>query len=140
MKKYPPEIVALASGILEQMRALLPGAKELVHDNYNGLVIAFGSSERAGDAVFSVVLYPRWVNLFFAWGAFLPDPDGLLQGQGKRVRHVRLQKPEDFDQPGLRALLNRAIEQSGLDLAGASRTIVIKSVSPVQRPRKRADR
>ena len=47
------------------MRARLPGATELVYDTYNALAIGFGPSEKASDAIFSIVLYPRYVTLFF---------------------------------------------------------------------------
>src|ERR1039458_9537409 len=66
--------------------ARLPGAVQLVYDNYNALVIGFGPSERASEASFSIVLYPRWVTLFFLQGAGLPDPRRLLKGSGKVVR------------------------------------------------------
>jgi len=37
----------------------------MVYDNYNALVIAFSPNERPSDAIFSIALYPHWVNLFF---------------------------------------------------------------------------
>jgi len=36
----------------------------------------------------SIALHPRRVNLFFLHGAKLPDPDGLLEGDGARVRRA----------------------------------------------------
>ncbi len=45
-------------------------------------------------------------------GATLPDPDGLLQGTGKRYRHVRLTTPADVEAPALRALLESAARRS----------------------------
>ena len=53
------------SWILKKMRARLPGAIQLVYDNYNALAIGFGPSERSSEAIFSIVLYPRYVTLFF---------------------------------------------------------------------------
>ena len=51
IERYTPEIGALARAVLARMRALVPGAVELVYDNYNALVIGFGPTERASDAV-----------------------------------------------------------------------------------------
>ena len=82
--KYTPAIGALARAVLDTMRARLPGAVELVYDNYNALAIAFGPTERTADAIFSIAMYPRWVSLFFVHGATLPDPQQLLQGSGRR--------------------------------------------------------
>src|SRR5436853_7421640 len=85
--KYTPEIGAFAQAALVKMRARLPGAVELVYDNYNALAIGFSPTERASDAIFSIALYPRWVSLFFLRGIDLPDPQRLLQGSGKIVRY-----------------------------------------------------
>ena len=46
LAKYSPEIRALASKALTKMRARLPGAFELVYDNYNALAIGFSPTER----------------------------------------------------------------------------------------------
>jgi len=40
--------------------------------------------------------YSEWVSLGFLKGARLPDPDGLLQGTGALVRHVKLTSPEEL--------------------------------------------
>ena len=82
--------MALAKAVLKKMRARLPGAVELVYDNYNALVIGFGPNERASDAVFSIALYPKWINLFFLYGAMLEDPKEILRGSGKQVRRLLL--------------------------------------------------
>jgi hypothetical protein len=44
---------------------------------------------------------------FFA-GAALKDPQGLLEGEGKFVRHVKVLKPSDIDETAFRALLRQA--------------------------------
>lgn len=65
LTKYSPKIAALGRAALKKMRQLLPGSFELVYDNYNALVVGFSPTARPSDAIFSIVLYPRWVNLFF---------------------------------------------------------------------------
>ena len=65
LDKYTPAVATLARACLAKMRARLPGAVQLVYDNYNALAIGFGPSERASEAIFSIALYPRWVTLFF---------------------------------------------------------------------------
>jgi hypothetical protein len=47
-------------------------------------------------------------NLGFYYGAELPDPEGLLGGTGKLLRHVRITRPEDVDRPALRRLVEAA--------------------------------
>lgn len=134
--KYAPEVAALARACLEKMRARLPGATQLVYDNYNALAIGFGPSEKASHAIFSIVLYPRWVTLFFLQGAGMPDPHKLLKGNGKVVRHVVLKSAADLDQPAIRELcavaLNSAVETIDPSLPGG---LVIRAISARQRPR-----
>src|SRR6516225_3921481 len=90
LAKYTPEIAELGTRVLAKMRKRLPGAVEMVYDNTYALVIGFGPTERPSEAIFSVALYPRWINLYFLDGAVLPDPKGLLVGDGKRVRHIKV--------------------------------------------------
>jgi hypothetical protein len=45
------------------------------------------------------------VNVQFADGALLPDPEGIVEGTGKRIRHVKCRTPDDVARPALRALL-----------------------------------
>ena len=135
--KYAPDIAAVARAALAKMRARLPGAVELVYDNYNGLAVAFGPTERTSDAIFSITLYPRWVSLFFVHGAGLSDPQKLLKGSGKTIRHIVLDDAAVLERPAVQALMAQAIERAAkpLDAARPNR-IVIKSISAKQRPRR----
>ena len=137
--KYTPEIGDTARAALAKMRARLPGAIELVYDNYNALAIGFSPTERASDVIFSITLYPRWVSLFFFRGADLPDPQKLLKGSGKQVRHIVLETAADLDNPAIKALMERALERSANPLDSANPgQIIIKSISARQRPRRPA--
>ena len=135
--KYTPEIGALAHSALAKMRTRLPGAIELVYDNYNALAIGFGPTERTSDAIFSIALYPRWVSLFFFPGVDLPDPEKLLKGNGKVTRHIVLKDAADLDKPAIKALMKHALERSDKPLNKTSPgRIIIKSISAKQRPRR----
>ena len=137
MKKYDPALAALAKAALAKMRKCVPGAMELVYDNYNALVIGFGPTARASEAVLSIALYPCWVNLFFLQGARLSDPHGLLQGEGSRVRRVLVRDAAVLDAPGVKALIAQAVAASPIPFPGPRRRhLVIKSVSARQRPRR----
>ena len=139
LDKYSPAVATLARACLARMRARLPGAVQLVYDNYNALAIGFGPSERAGEAIFSIALYPRWVTLFFLQGAGMPDPKQLLKGSGKVVRHIVLASAADLDQPSVQRLMAHALRRANpaIDPA-APGGLVIRSVSAKQRPRRPA--
>jgi hypothetical protein len=139
LSKYDPAIARVAKAALARLRKYVPGAVELVYDNYNALVVGFGPSERASEAVVSIALYPRWVTLFFLQGARLDDPARLLKGAGTRVRHVVLSDVAILDQPAVRGLIRQALATAVRPIdAKARRRMVIRAVSAKQRPRRPA--
>ena len=140
LAKYTPEMVKAANASLARMRKQVPGAIELVYDNYNALVVGFGPSERASEAVLSLAMMPRWVTLcFLQGGPNLPDPHGILRGSGTTVRNVRLASPADLDTPAIRALVGTALDRAKVPIdAAGKRRMVIKSISAKQRPRRPA--
>ena len=81
---YTPTVASIARGALARLRKQVPGAIELVGDRYTGLVIGFSPTERPADATLSIILYPRWVNLFFLRGAILHDPEKTASRIGHR--------------------------------------------------------
>jgi len=141
LAKYDGEIAELAEAIREEMRRLYPTALELVYDNYNALVIGFGPTERATEAIFSIALYPKWVSLFFLQAAGLPDPDKILRGSGSVAKHVVLASPDVLHYPAVRALMGEAAARAkvGFDPHGLHR-LIIKSVSAKQRLRRVAEK
>jgi hypothetical protein len=136
--KYTPSIAKEGRAALARMRALVPGATEMVYDNWNGLVVGFGPSARASEAVVSILMAPTHVTLCFIQdGPSLPDPDGLLKGSGNVVRHMRLASARDLDRPAVRALVKTAVARSDVPFAkGKRRELIIKAISPRQRPRR----
>jgi hypothetical protein len=133
--KFSDEVAAQIRAARAEMRRRLPGAYELVYDNYNALAIGYGGSEKLDDVVFSIACFPRWVRLFFFHGAELDDPDGRLEGEGAQVRSLKLPNLAVLDDPPVRALMDQALARRPIDPAGEGRTIV-KSISPNQRRRR----
>lgn len=137
LSKFDPAVAKQARAALAGVRAQLPGATELVYDNYNALAIGFGGSDRASDAFLSVAVYPRWVSLFFFPGTGLPDPQKLLAGSGSTVRHVKLRDGVTVTTPAVKALIAAAHAGAKTPLdAGSRRRVVIKSISARQQPRR----
>ena len=136
--KFTPSIAKEGRAALVRMRVLVPGATEMVYDNWNGLVVGFGPSARASEAVVSILMTPTHVTLCFIQdGPSLPDPSKLLKGSGNVVRHMRLTSARDLDKPAVRALVKTAVARSDVPFAkDRRRELVIKSISPRQRPRR----
>jgi hypothetical protein len=138
LAKFTPEVAALARKAIAALRKRLPGARVLVYDNYNALAVGFGPNERASEAILSIAVYPRWVSLFFLRGKGLADPRKVLRGSGNQVRHVVLESAADLDTPAIRALIAQAVAVSKTKVPSRGGSLVIKSVSAKQRPRRPA--
>jgi len=135
-RKYPPAIAATGRAAVTKMQRILPGWTAMVYDNYNALVVGFSPTDRPSDAIYSLALYPRWVNLFFLQGAFLKDPHRILKGGGKWVRSVRLESAADLDRPEIRALIAEARADAPPLKRPRRAALVIRSISAKQRPRR----
>ena len=92
---------AIAREWFEQMRRCGDDVVELIHDGCPTACV--------GDAAFAYVnAFRRHVNVGFFLGAGLPDPAGLLEGTGKRMRHVKLRPGADVDSKALAMLIAAA--------------------------------
>jgi hypothetical protein len=142
LAKYDPEVAAFARRALAKMRKLVPGAVEMVYDNYNWLVVGFSPTERPSEAIFSLVLPPGRVTLCFLQGAGLPDPGKRLQGSGNVVRNLRLYNAGEpdakvLDDPEVRDLINVALNRAKVPMLGKGRRkLIIRAISAKQRPRR----
>jgi hypothetical protein len=85
----------------EQMRACGADVRELLHDGHPTACV--------GDAAFGYVnAFRAHVNVGFFFGAMLDDPGGLLEGTGKRMRHVKLRPAQHVNAVALRELIAAA--------------------------------
>lgn len=135
--KFTPEIAALTHATLTKMRKRYPTALELVYDNYNALAIGFSPTERASDGIFSIAVYPRWINLFFLQGRTLADPKRLLKGNGNVVRHIQLPNATTLDNKDVQSLMKEAAAVARVPFPPkGEHRLIIKSVAAKQRPRR----
>lgn len=75
--------------------------RELLHDGCPTACVQ--------DAAFAYVdVFKSHVNVGFFHGASLPDPAGLLEGEGRRMRHVKLRPGAPVDAAALEALVDAA--------------------------------
>lgn len=111
------DIVALApaqEAVLRALRALAfelhPCLVEVSRPGDRAVSWGWGA-KKMSEAYAYALPYRSHVNLGFYRGAALPDPDGLLRGTGKAMRHVQVRDIEDVAVPGLRALMLAAREE-----------------------------
>ncbi|MDP3739157.1 MAG: hypothetical protein Q8R02_17335 [Hyphomonadaceae bacterium] len=136
--KYEPEIATLGRKAITHMRKRLPGAVCPVYDNYNALAIGFGPTAKVSTLPLSIALYPRWLTLFLMMGGALHDPKKLMTGKGPKIRSIRLDDGmATLKHPDVDALISAAVMHAGWKLDPKARgELIIKSISPKQRPRR----
>jgi hypothetical protein len=140
--KYEPAMAKFGKALRAKLRARLPGLSEIVYvyENQDALVISYSPTEHGFQGLCGFKLSPRCVELFFGQGAQLSksDPNKLLQGPGKTVRHVVLNTVADFDRAEIEALMAAALKLAKLRLdAGAKGSVIIKAEAQKQRAARR---
>ena len=101
MREHAGELGAIAQRWFEVMRDCGADVRELLHDGHPTACVA--------DAAFAYVnAFRAHVNVGFFRGAEIADPDGLLEGTGKFMRHVKLSPERDIDAWALIKLIETA--------------------------------
>lgn len=100
--KGPPNALSdLARPWFAKLRACGEDVRELMHDGYPTVCV--------DDAAFAhVAIFKAHANVAFFYGAQLSDPARLLEGTGKRMRHVKLKPGQPVDSVALAALIDEA--------------------------------
>lgn len=99
----------IAQPWFEQMRGCGADVRELLHDGCPTACV--------GDAAFGYVnAFSAHVNVGFFHGAALDDPAGLLEGAGKRMRHVKLRWAQPVNAAALGELIAAAYRDIRLRL------------------------
>ncbi len=112
------DLVQLASEplrpVMEQLRALVlaidPDSYEAVRLGERAASYGCGPRKMI-DGYAYIMAYRSWVNLGFFRGTSLPDPNGLLEGTGARLRHVKMRSVEDTARQGVRQLIEAALAE-----------------------------
>jgi hypothetical protein len=106
ISKNSPEIQA----VLSSLRALV---KEAVPDVVESFKWNIPCYELRGVFI-ALIAHRDHVNLEFHKGVSLPDPDGLLEGTGKRLRHIKIKVPAHLEQIGTATLKGYISEAAAL--------------------------
>lgn len=106
LESFPPEIAEIALLARSKILSLIPDAIEMVDPPSK--IIGYGFGRKYSQLICAIAPQAKHVNLMFSEGADLPDPTGLLEGTGKRARHVKLRQAADLEAEGLDQLLEEA--------------------------------
>ncbi len=104
LKGHTPQVAKLAESLRELVQTAVPDIQEQVKNGY----AVYGIKE----VVLAITVHQNHVNLQFYYANGLSDPEGLLEGKGKRLWHVTIGQPEDLRSGYLSRLVREAVEHS----------------------------
>jgi hypothetical protein len=98
LSERAPELGAIARRWFVRMRDCGDDVRETMHDGCPVACVA--------DAAFGYVnVFKAHANVGFYFGAELHDPAGLLEGSGRRMRHVKVRADSELDSTALSSLI-----------------------------------
>ncbi len=101
------KIKEIARGLRKLIFEVYPPVVEVVWEKQG--ISGYGSGVKKMSEQFCyIALLKNHVNLGFYYGVDLNDPTGLLEGTGKKLRHIKIRSPAELKNPELRHLIQRA--------------------------------
>jgi hypothetical protein len=100
-------IAATARALRSAVQDAIPSAVQTV--DAPDRLLAFGTGPKLRDMLFAIIPHTGHVNLQLADGADLPNPGGLIEGTGKRVRHIKVRSVEVAGSPAVRAIIDAQV-------------------------------
>jgi hypothetical protein len=104
---YPPEVQTISRKLRAMVNSAMPdGGNEVLFARHNHVGYSLTKSMR--DRICYICPMKDYVRLGFMYDTSLPDPDQMLVGEGKRLRHVKVRSLEDAGHPALQRLVEAA--------------------------------
>src|SRR5699024_5844027 len=92
LDNFNPQVQELALHIRKRILDIAPDAEEKVYKGWESLRYGFRQSTK--DQFAAIELLKERVNLEFPYGVDLTDSAGILEGTGKRFRHIKIHNKE----------------------------------------------
>ena len=109
-----PDLAAIARRLRAIIRAVDKSTVETVRLGDNAATYGVGPKKMT-DGYAYIMPMRHYVNLGFYQGALLADPERLLAGTGKRLRHIKIRSVSEANRPAVRALLAKALARRRSD-------------------------
>lgn len=106
LSQYTQSVQDMAFKLRTIIQEVIPEANERVDTSYQA--IRYSGGEKMNDTVVYIAAFKDSVNLGFYKGTSLSDPNKLLRGTGKNLRHIKFKTGDTIDSEGLRTLLAAA--------------------------------
>ena len=103
-----PPMQSLYRDIRRLVLQACPTCNELLYHTH-ALSSVYSLSDKVKHAFCHIPVYSNHINLGFNMGADLDDPDGIMSGSGKKIRHVSIRDSSDLSHPAIVRLLDDAV-------------------------------
>jgi hypothetical protein len=107
LKGYDPQVRELALAARELVLKIAPEAREKVYLGWQNVGYSMGGGRK--DQFCEISPKKDRINFYFMRGTELADPAGLLEGNGKRMRHVKVRSLKQLQSGALQALIRSAV-------------------------------
>jgi hypothetical protein len=124
LNAYDPHIADLALALREIILEEVPDASESIYQVYT-VAVWFGFSGKMKDMFCYIATSADHINLGFPRGSTLPDPNRVLEGEGKAMHHIKFAGIAELERNYVRRYIQASIEQLG---AAASKRGTGKSI------------
>ncbi len=114
LSQYPANVQEVAHGLRELIKKAAPEVNEMV--DVPARVIGYGHGDGYKGMICTIILSKKEVKLGIVGGASMPDPNGLLEGAGKKHRYVVLNEAADLKKKkGIAALIKSKDKELAAD-------------------------
>src|SRR3989442_6401259 len=104
INSYTPELQAIIRTLRKIATTSMPEAHEIIYHD----AIGYSLTQSPFDRICYIAPQKKYVNVGFFFGAHLPDPQHLLVGEGKRMRHIKVRSVADASNLALEQLMKEA--------------------------------
>ncbi len=119
--KFEPKNQKLIKSVRRALRKRFPTVNELVYDYTRSLVISYSPNERGSDGIVAMSADAKGVRLYFTHGVSLPDPHGILLGDGRQTRYIRIEASKVLLRPEVESLMTAAMRKVTIPRSRADR-------------------
>lgn len=104
LENLPTEKKLLIEALRRLIGSVAPEAHEIIYHDASG----YGPTDSGFDRIVYISVFEKHVNVGFFFGGFLSDPERLLVGSGKRMRHIKIRSLQETETPAITSLLAQA--------------------------------
>jgi hypothetical protein len=132
LHRQDPDVRTLTLMLRDVVLEEMAPCHEYIFTMGRRVVLLYGPTSRViEDCVCMIGVYRQHANLQFTHGVELADPHGLLEGTGKRMRHLKIKAPSDLARQEIREFLRQARKNAGMARRlGKAGEVITKVKSP----------